>query len=347
MRAILPGTITCALGPLPLQPPQAHLHPEPGENTPLHRGGNGRWGRFPHEANTGTSSFPTGHLTGGVPGRRNNLDSHTHLLHAWQKQPPTETQPSVSGSPRGQGTQGRQSEPSLHLQPQSSGPGLPLVCMNSPCPAHGHRRGVAQSVQGATLQPLSARWGNTETLASTSDQRVTKDDKPRAADEEGEPTCPKRAKARFSLATWQRHILLGQMRAAWGSSSADAEGQKPPGAAVPHGKLENAPLWYSHFHLPSSQSVGHGRAPHGSSRTQTEDEAGTSAGYTDVHGDSGVHGLELGSTGLRCEDTETKGDRQPPKAAPEPSSGGWPTTWEVEGVHASPGGVRLGPGPGR
>lgn len=101
------------------------------------------------------------------------------------------------------------------------------------------------------------------------------------------------------------------------------------------------------FIFPSSQSVGHGRAPHGSSRTQTGDEAGTSTGYTDVRGDSGVHGLELGSTGLRCENTETRGNRQPPKAAPEPSSGGLPTTWEVEGVHASPGGVRLGPGPGR
>lgn len=119
----------------------------------------------------------------------------------------------------------------------------------------------------------------------------------------------------FPLVTWQRRTLLRQTRAAWGSSSAGAEGRKPPELPCRTANEKTLLSGDSRFHPPFFTVRRAWQSPHGSSRTRTGDEAGMSTGYADVRGDSAVRGLELGSTGLRREDTETRGDRQPSKAA--------------------------------
>lgn len=135
---------------------------------------------------------------------------------------------------------------------------------------------------------------------------------------------------------------------------ADTEEWKPPRAVVPHSHIRKRScprdLYVNLPFFAENLSSIRG-APNSSYRTQNGRQGeGSPEGTAEVRGDSTVRGLELGHTGLRCEDRETRGEREPPQAAPEPLNGGLPAArphmgqpagrW---GVRASPPQVRLGP----
>lgn len=207
---------------------------------------------------------------------------------------------------------------------------------------------AARSAQGPDLHPLSARRGKTEALTITSYQRVIKDYKPHEADGEGETTRTCETKP---VLAWRRVALYPAVADDGGLSEqlADTEEWKPPRAAVPHSHIRkrccprdlyiNLPFFAENL----SSITG---APNSSDRTQNGRQGeGSPEGMAEVCGDSAVRELELGHTGLRCEDMGTRWERQPPQAAPEPSDGGLPAAGLTWGSHLGGGGACLTPGP--